>query len=274
MGPADMTAATMRGASAEALAELSGSLGTSRTLAEQATMGRELFGVAGILRSDAGLRRILTDTSVDTDRRAGLAEAVFGKAIGSVSMKLVTGAVGRRWTRAGDMPRAIEQLAVTCTVRSAGKDGDRVGAELFTVRQVVEANPGLRAALSDQTRSLPDRTGLLHGLLDDQALPATVLLLDEAVASGTVDRSINRYLDLAADALGEVVATVHTARDLTDDERERLVTALSRQYDAEVQLHLVVDPEMIGGLRVQIRDDVIDGTVGTRLDEARRKLAG
>lgn len=266
--------AMMRGASAEARADLIGALGASRTLADQATTGQELFGVAGILRGDAALRRALTDASVQPESRARLAETVFGKAVAEFTMKLVTEAATRRWTAATDMPQALEQLAVFSTVRSAGKNGDRVGDELFAVRQVIDASPELRAALSDQTRSAEDRSGLLHGLLDDRALPATTLLLDEAIAHGAVDSTINRYLDLAAEALDEVVATVHAARELTEDERDRLVAALSRQYGADIQLHVVVDPELIGGLRVHVRDDVIDGTVGARLDDARRRLAG
>ena len=49
---------------------------------------------------------------------------------------------------------------------------------------------------------------------------------------------------------------------------------LARQYDRPVHLNVVVDPEVIGGIRVEIGDDVIDGTVSSRLDEARRRLAG
>ena len=84
---------------------------------------------------------------------------------------------------------------------------------------------------------------------------------------------LETYLELAADALDEAVATVHTARELTSSEKERLVAALTKQYGSEVQLHVVVDPDLVGGMRIQIRDDVIDGTVSGRLDDAGRKLA-
>jgi F-type H+-transporting ATPase subunit delta len=67
---------------------------------------------------------------------------------------------------------------------------------------------------------------------------------------------------------------VHTARELSADELQRLAAALGTQYGKDVQLHVVVDPALIGGLRVEIGDDVIEGTVVNRLDEARRRLAG
>lgn len=264
----------LRGASAEALDGLTGKLGRSGTLADAAKTGEELFGVVRILRSDAALRRVLTDSSVDPEARTGLAETVFGSAVGESTMKIVSDAAGRRWTASGDLPDVLERLAVVSTVRSAGKDGTQVGDELFAVRRMIDGHPELRSALSDQTRSVEDRTALLAKLLDGKALAATTLLVREALGRrrGTVGGVLESYLELAAEALDEAVATVHTARELTSSETERLVAALTKQYGGEVQLHVVVDPDLIGGLRIHIGDDVIDGTVAGRLDDARRKL--
>jgi F-type H+-transporting ATPase subunit delta len=170
----------------------------------------------------------------------------------------------------------MEQLAVAATVRSAGANGNRVGDELFAVRQLIDDNPGLRGALADHARTAEDRSGLLLGLLEGKTLPATTVLVGQAVTRqrGTVEAALQEYLDLAAEALQEAVATVYTARQLSADEQKRLVVALGKQYGKDVQLHVVVDPELIGGLRVEIGDDVIDGTVSSRLDDARRRIAG
>ena len=266
----------LRGASAEALRELTGSLSSSGTLEDQAQLGRDLFGVVGVLRSDAALRRALTDNSVEGDSKAGLAGAVFGKAVGAPAAALVADAASRRWTSSGDLTAAIEQLAVVTTVRSAGAKGKQVGDELFGVRRMIDVNPELRSALADPSRSTADRTGLLAGLLSGKVQGATETLVAQVVnrAQGSVDSALDEYLELAAQALEETVVTVHTARELSADDQQRLADALSKQYATTVQLHVVIDPGLIGGLKVEIGDDVIDGTVSSRLDDARRAVAG
>ena len=266
----------LRGASAEALAELSRQAAGTRTLEDAATLGSQLFGVAGVVRHDVALRRALTDTSVEGQARAGLAEAVFGNALEEPAMKLVADAASRRWIASTDLTEALERVAVAATVRSAGAKGKQVGDELFAVRQVIEHNPELRGVLADQSRTAEDRSALLLGLLDGKTLPATGVLVGQAVTRerGSVENALQQYLDLAAEALDEAVATVRTARELSADEQQRLTSALGRQYGKDVQLHVIVDPELVGGLRVEIGDDVIDGTVVGRLDDARRRLAG
>ena len=141
---------------------------------------------------------------------------------------------------------------------------------------MVDTSAELRSALADPSRTSTDRGGLLAGLLSGKVESATETLVAEAVSRGrgSVDAALDEYLELAAEALEETVVTVHTARELSDADQQRLSDALSKQYSTTVQLHVVLDPALIGGLRVEIGDDVIDGTVANRLDDARRHVAG
>ena len=264
----------LRGASAEALVELTKQVGGSAS--NQATLGEELFGVVSVLRRDPALRRALTDNSVAGDSKAELAKAVFGSAVGDATASLVADAASRRWTSTRDLADALERLAVIVTVRSAGTKGQQVGDELFAVRQMLDANPDLRSALSDLSRSPEDRSGLVAGLTSGQVEPATATLVSQAITrgQGSVDSALQEFLDVAAEALEETVVTVHTARELSETDQKRLAEALSKQYSTTVQLHVVLDPNLIGGLRVEIGDDVIDGSVSNRLDDARRRIAG
>ena len=264
----------LRGASAEAKEALSSRL--EQLSGDAATIGEEQFAVAALLRSEAAVRRIATDASIEGAAKAGLIGNVFGNALGSESLDLVKDAVQRRWTRPRDLADVIEYLGVVATVRSADDEGGRISDELFRIRQTVDGHPELRSALSDPARSPADKRGLLHQLLDGKVQAATLVLVGQAVSGshGSVDRGLEEFQHIAAEAKSEKIATVHTARELADSERDRLAQALSSQYGTSVHLQVVVDPDVVGGLRVEIGDDVIDGTVSSKLDDAQRKLAG
>ena len=264
----------LRGASAEAQAQLTSELEGSK--GEAGKLGEELFGVATVLRGEAALRRVFTDASIEGAAKADLAGNVFGNALGEAALGLVTSAVQLRWTSPRDLADVIEELGVQAAVSSAGSEGARISDELFEVRRLIDQTPGLRTALSDPARSSSDKGGLLRGLFGEKLLPATMLLLQQAAAGthGAIDGALESYQHTAAHANGEKIATVRTARELSDSDRDRLAQALGSQYDTAIHLQVVVDPAVVGGLRVEIGDDVIDGTVSGRLEDAQRRLVG
>ena len=155
-------------------------------------------------------------------------------------------------------------------------DPSRLADELFGLGEVVKGNSALRDALSDPARSTADKRTLVDSLLQDKALPGTVLLAQQALEGTyrTIGVALADYERTAAAVVQQRVATVRVARPLADEDRDRLAAALERQYDRPVHLNVVVDPSVLGGVRVEIGDDVIDGTVASRLDDARRRLAG
>ena len=267
-----------RGASADAVASLTGELEASVSGSpETATrIAGDLFEVAATLRAEGALRRFATDGSVPTEAKTGLVGEVLGGKVDEASLALVRSAVGRRWTRSRDLADALEHLSVVATVRSAQADADRLADELFGFAQTVKGAPTLRDALSDPARSVADKGRLVDELLGGKALPATVVLAKQALHGTyrTVGVALAEYQKVAASVAGENVATVRVARALSEAEERRLADLLTRQYGRPVHLNTVVDPDVIGGVRVEIGDDVIDGTVSSRLDDARRLLAG
>jgi F-type H+-transporting ATPase subunit delta len=258
------------------LADLGDLLDKAGSPEDSARTGEQLFGVARTLRTEPALRRVATDVSVEADAKADLVGRVFGNAIGEVALAVVTEAVRRRWAVSSELPGVLEQLGVVALVRSAGAKSEQISGELFSLGRLIEANPDLRGALADSSRSAADKVGLLRGLLDGKVLPATLTLVEHAVSSatGTVEKALADFQQVAAAVQGEMLATVRAARELSDADRERLSKALGQQYGRNVRLQVVIDPELVGGLRVEIGDDVIDGTVSSRLDDARRRLAG
>ncbi len=265
----------IRGASAEAVAALTDQVGGVAE-ASAARVADDLFSVAGTLRAEGALRRFATDASVAAEARTGLVTELFGGKLDQASLELVTAAVERRWTRTRDLADALEHLGVMAAVRSAGTDSGRLVDELFAVRSTVAESSDLRNALSDPARSAADKGALVDDLLGGKALPATVALVKQSLAGSyrTVVVALEDYERVAASVHDQGVATVTVARPLSDADRDRLADALARQYGRAVHLNVVVEPDIVGGIRVEIGDDVIDGTISSRLDDARRRLAG
>lgn len=274
-----MTAiASFRGGSADAVAALTDQLSEAvRSAAgELGTVADDLFSVAATLRGDGSLRRFLTDNSVAPEARTGVVTELFSGKVTQTALDLATAAVKHRWTRTRDLADAIERLGVVAAVRSAGAESERLIDELFSLRTLVGEDVELRSALSDPARPVGDKSGLLASLLAGKALPATVQLAQQSVTGSyrTPAVALEDFEKVAASVHGEGVATVRIARPLAEGETRRLTDALSRQYDRPVHLNVVVDPEVVGGIRVEIGDDVIDGTVSSRLADAQRLLAG
>lgn len=266
---------SFRGGSADAMAALTDIVGGVAEASASAVAG-DLFSVARIVRAEASLRRVVTDQSVPAEARVGLVGDLFSGKVDAATLGLLRDAAGRRWTRTRDLADALEQLGVVAAVRSVGLQGGTLVDELFSVRQLVTGNSELRNALSDPVRSAADKGALVDTLLAGKVLPTTVQLVKQALSGSyrTVTAALEDYERTAAQAQGEGVATVHVARSLTEADQQRLAAALTRQYGRPVHLNIVVDSAVLGGMKVEIGDDVIDGTVLARLDDARRKIAG
>jgi F-type H+-transporting ATPase subunit delta len=267
----------LRGASADSLRELTAELDEALRGGSQAErVAGELYEVASLLRAEPPLRRFLTDASLPAAAKQGFAKEAFEGKVDDVTSALVISAAARRWTATRDLPDSIERLSEITVVTSVGKDLDRLTDELFLLGQTVTANPDLRDALANPGRTTEDKAALLDSLLGGKALPATVTLAKQALGGTyrTITGALAAYREVAAQAKSEVVATVRVVQPLGAAERDRLAKALSQQYGREVHLNEIVDPGVLGGMRVEIGDDVIDGTVSSRLDDARRKLVG
>lgn len=269
---------SLRGSSADALQALGARVDDGRNSPEEfAVLGQDLFHLAALIRSEPALRRAITDVSTPAEAKASLVRSLLGERVGAPALDLLVDGVGHRWVVSRDLADVLEHLGVVAVVRSAGREeSSRLADELFAVAQAVEDSSDLRNALSDPARPAEDKGALLRGLLDGRALPATVALVEQALAGSfrSFHAGITQYQKVAAAAHGEGVALVRVAHALNDAERSRLEQALTAQYGRPVHLNIQVEPALVGGMRVEIGDDVIDGTVASRLDDVRRKLAG
>ncbi|MGL5811540.1 MAG: F0F1 ATP synthase subunit delta [Nocardioides sp.] len=271
----------MRGSSASSLSQLTTALGLALSAeagdaAAGAAVGDDLFAATDAVRGSAALRRAATDPSAPAAAKSALLARLFDGKLGEPAVELVATAASYRWTRGSDLPDALDRLGVTAHVLAADAtdSGDRLEDELFTVAQAVRGDRELRDAFSDPSRSAVDKQGLVHRLLDGKAHPSTITLAGRAATAGHLTAVLAAYSEVAASARRRLIATVTAAAPLAADDQQRLAAVLTRDYGRPVHLNLVVDPSILGGVRVEIGDQVIDGTISARLEEATRRLAG
>jgi F-type H+-transporting ATPase subunit delta len=244
--------------------------------ADVGQLGRDLFRVVDLLDAQPALRRVLTEPSVPVEARQGLVRSLLGDRVASTAVAVVAAAAAERWSRSRDLEEALEWTAVTAEAARADRAGelDRVEDELFRFGRILEGQPRLRDALSDRAAPLEAKRHLLEHLLDGKVSPVTMDLLAELLAGrqGSLAAGLERFQEVVAARRQRLVATVWVAAPLASDKKERIARVLSTQYAHEVHLNIIVEPDVLGGVRVSIGDDVIDSTVQTRMAQAARIL--
>lgn len=262
---------------------------------------------SSLITSDA-LRLAVTDPALATlERRAIVADLLADRALKETS-DLVGFVV--RVVRAGDVPITVSEVeALIGSARGAGgavidefapagrsaarerirgyaervfqelKDGhdlDEVEDELFRFARVLEDNPTLRRVLEDTNLPREARVGVLSDLLGSRVQPATLQICSYVLRAGRLRNLIGTYdwlVELVAEERGRRLAEVRSAVALSDEEQQRLAVALSRLVGRDVEVRVVIDASVIGGVLIATGDLFIDGTVRLRFERLRDVFA-
>src|SRR5580693_6888652 len=144
-------------------------------------LANELFAVVGLLDTEHGLRRALSDPGKPAAEKAAIANALLHGKITQRAEALAVAAVEGHWATSGDLVDAIEQLAIEAMVLAAEADGslDDLEDGLFRFGRVVSANPDLRAALADPSLPEQGKRRLLGTLLEGKVTPVTLSLINQ-----------------------------------------------------------------------------------------------
>ena len=152
---------------------------------------------------------------------------------------------------------------------------EQVEDDLFRFARAMESNDQLRQTLTDQALPVERRQAIVEELLGSRGSPLAAALVSFVVAAGRardLSAIIDRLVDRAVTERQHVLAEVRSAVHLDDDHRRRLAEALSASLGKQVEVKVVVDPSVMGGVMARIGDTVIDGTVRHRLDQLREAL--
>lgn len=268
----------MRGASRESLAAARESLAalTEVPTTDVTALSDDLSAIAAVLAAEVSVRRLLTDPSRPADARASLVTELLGGKVGENAVELVAGMVRGRWSQPRDLADALDELAVEAELALAERAGtlDAVEDDLFRFGRILAAEPELAAGLSERI-PVRQRTGLVDSLLAGKANPSALRLIQRVVAHphGSVIDGVERLSRIAAAHRERITALVTAVVPLTEAQRERLVRILEHGYGKQVRLNVELDPELIGGMTIRIGDDIIDGSLASRLAETARGFA-
>jgi len=262
--------ATLRGTLDEKLIGASSSDCTS--------ISADLFTVLFALNSAVGLRRACTDPSRDGESKAVLVNDLFGKSVATKVLDILTEAVSLRWSSSIDFASAIEQLAIEAEATAANSDGsiDSVQNELFAFAGILSQNQELRRVLGSSAGSPTGKTELIHSLVGKKVSPSTLRLLTYMVndlAGRVIDHVLEVYIQAVAARRNRLIVLVRSRSALSPAQVEKLSTLMIAQVGQPVHLNFEIDPSVIGGVSVRFADELVDGTISTRLLEAGRALA-
>jgi ATP synthase F0 subunit b/ATP synthase F1 delta subunit len=278
----DRASARLRSASRASLAalvtkfdEVTANLGPRQL----SSVADDLASVAKLLARESVLARHLADPADDPAPKVGLLETLLEGKVGDTALEVLKAAVSGRWSSDANLVDAVEHVArLALLVRAEREDiaGD-VEEQLFRFSRILDAQPRLVTLLSEYSAPAEGRVKLVRDVLDSGSgvNAATVQLLSQTVELLRGERADEAVLDLAELAVarrGEVVAHVSAAADLSDAQRTRLTEVLTRIYGHPVSVQLHVNPELLGGLNIAVGDEVIDGTLSSKLAAAETKL--
>lgn len=154
---------------------------------------------------------------------------------------------------------------------------DRVEDELFRFGKVLESNHELRQALSYQSLDRTQRVKILEELLEEKVSAHTLGLLTFIVTQGRgrqLPQILEEVSELSAEARKTAIAEVRSAVPLNEQQQGDLAEALSKATGKKIELKVLVDRSIIGGLVAKIGDTVIDGSVKHRLEQLREQVRG
>ncbi|MBF4569694.1 F0F1 ATP synthase subunit delta [Plantibacter sp. VKM Ac-2880] len=234
-----------------------------------------LFAAGRAIGGSSHLSAALSDPAADADAKRVVVDRIFGGQLGAQALGLLQTVVSARWSSEQDLLAGIEELGLRAASVSAGAQGD-IEAELFEFGKLVSSNHELELALSSKLGSAEAKGALAASLLEGHASPQTVSIVGQLVQQPRGRRigELLRYAaGIIADQQGLAVATVTAAAPIEVSQLQRLERHLATAYGRQVKINQVIDPAVVGGLRVQLGDDVIDGSLAARLNDLRLQLA-
>lgn len=241
-------------------------------------IGNELFTITKVLDDSIQLERALTDPSRPVADKVAVLKELLGDNAHPMTMEIMTDLVSRRWSRARDIANAVEDFGVDAMMYYADATDAtlQVSIELSELHSALLNLPVVRAKLYDYQATSEARVKLFREVFSGKTLNKVTMRLAE---HATCNLRRRRYLETIqwlinkfSRHMGESMVTVTTATPLKKEQIKRLVELYSAKVGRQVHINSVVDPTVLGGMRIQVGDEVTDNTVVAQLQNLHRKV--
>ena len=241
-------------------------------------IGNELFTITKVLDVSIQLERALTDPSRPVADKVAVLKELLGDNAHPMTMEIMTDLVSRRWSRARDIANAVEDFGVDAMMYYADATDAtlQVSIELSELHSALLNLPVVRAKLYDYQATSEARVKLFREVFSGKTLNKVTMRLAE---HATCNLRRRRYLETIqwlinkfSRHMGESMVTVTTATPLKKEQIKRLVEVYSAKVGRQVHINSVVDPTVLGGMRIQVGDEVTDNTVVAQLQNLHRKV--
>ena len=241
-------------------------------------IGNELFTITKVLDDSIQLERALTDPSRPVADKVAVLKELLGDNAHPMTMEIMTDLVSRRWSRARDIANAVEDFGVDAMMYYADATDAtlQVSIELSELHSALLNLPVVRAKLYDYQATSEARVKLFREVFSGKTLNKVTMRLAE---HATCNLRRRRYLETIqwlinkfSRHMGESMVTVTTATPLKKEQIKRLVEVYSAKVGRQVHINSVVDPTVLGGMRLQVGDEVTDNTVVAQLQNLHRKV--
>lgn len=241
---------------------------------------QELFAILDVIDGNGSLRRALTDPSRAAEDRAGLVHRLFDDRAGRSAVEITAHLVRQRAAHERQLGDGIETTAVTMAAVAAENRGgapalESLVDELIEFKALVEHSEQIQGAFAD-SRAGAAAKARLASRLAPRASAEGALLMQRAVSEprgALPGRLLERFTQVVAERQQRWIARVVTSRPLSEEQLGKLRAGLNRLYERDLKLAVEVDPALIGGLRVQVGKEIIDGSVTHRLGQLQQRIA-
>jgi len=272
----------LKGASRQSLAVTRSALEKLISAVDAATAAKisaDLFAMVKVLDSSSAVRRALTDYARDESAKSTLGKDIF-KGLGSAqALEIFSKMAGLRWSSPRDFGNVLEFLGVQALVASAEKSGSLADleSEILAVSETIAKSPELRAFFAVRNVVSAPKSQLLTSLLSGKVTQATLDLTSYLVdhpRGRNVEAGLNDFAAAIAQIKDRQIAHVVSATALSAEQISRLAKSLTKTFGREIKVNASVKQEVVGGMSIRVADELIDGTLLTRISQADRLLAG